>query len=168
MARERIEMKTGIVAETATSHAYSHFLSELSSHRNDYVRLLGLEPQETLSLIGLVEQGFSYQELENLRRNTRLSTEEFFEVIQVAPRTLARRKATSRLLPEESDRLLRTSRVFGKALDLFEGDLDGALHWLRTPQPALGSATPLHLSRTEVGAHEVETLMGRLEHGVFS
>ena len=69
--------------------------------------------------------------------------------------------------PDESDRLLRASRVFGRALELFEGDPEAARRWLGLPQPALGGATPLAFARTEAGAREVEDLVGRLEHGVF-
>ena len=33
---------------------------------------------------------------------------------------------------------------------------------------ALGGATPLDFAKTEPGAREVENVLGRLEHGVFS
>jgi hypothetical protein len=33
---------------------------------------------------------------------------------------------------------------------------------------ALGGAVPLAVARTELGALEVERLIGRLEHGVFT
>ena len=68
--------------------------------------------------------------------------------------------------PEESDRLLRVSRVFGRALELFEGDRDAAATWLTSPQRALGGLVPFELAKTDVGAQEVERLVGRLEHGI--
>jgi len=36
------------------------------------------------------------------------------------------------------------------------------------PNRALGNLSPLEMAATETGAREVENLMGRLEHGVFS
>ena len=81
---------------------------------------------------------------------------------------MTRRKREGRFLPEESDRLLRASRLFGKALQLFEGDRDAATEWLTTAQPGLGGIVPLDLAKSEVGVLEVERLIGRLEHGVFS
>ena len=60
------------------------------------------------------------------------------------------------------------SRVFARAIELFEGDDRAARRWLSAPQRALGGAVPLTLAKTEVGAREVERLVGRLEHGVFS
>jgi uncharacterized protein (DUF2384 family) len=37
-----------------------------------------------------------------------------------------------------------------------------------TAKKALENQTPLEYSRTELGAREVENLIGRLEHGVFA
>ena len=133
-----------------------------------YVILLGLEPADTARLVEQVEKGFSYGELEHLQANVSLSRSELADLVQVKPRTLDRRKREGHLLPEESDRLLRVSRVFGKALELFEGDPKSAREWLSAPQTALGGAVPLDMARTDIGAREVEALAGRLEHGVFS
>jgi putative toxin-antitoxin system antitoxin component (TIGR02293 family) len=90
------------------------------------------------------------------------------EILMIPPRTLQRRRAGGRLEPDESDRLVRLSRIYGKAIELFEGDNRAALAWLRSPLRALGGAAPLALSKTEPGAQEVEHLISRLEHGVFS
>jgi putative toxin-antitoxin system antitoxin component (TIGR02293 family) len=48
----------------------------------------------------------------------------------------------------------------------FEGSLEEARSWLRTPNRALGEASPLEFATTDVGTREVEQLIGRLEHGV--
>jgi putative toxin-antitoxin system antitoxin component (TIGR02293 family) len=122
----------------------------------------------TPRLVERVEEGFSFGELERLRQNMGISMDEMAELVQIRPRTLDRRKKEGRLHPEESDRLLRATRVFGRAIALFEGDVEGALGWLSTPKRALGGAVPLEMARTEIGAREVEGLIGRLEHGVFS
>jgi putative toxin-antitoxin system antitoxin component (TIGR02293 family) len=133
-----------------------------------YVLLLGLEPADTARLVDRVKKGFSYRELEHLQDNFGLSRSELADLVQVKPRTLDRRKREGRLLPEESDRLLRVSRVFGRALELFEGDPKSAREWLSASRTALGGAVPLHMARTDIGAREVEALADRLEHGVFS
>jgi putative toxin-antitoxin system antitoxin component (TIGR02293 family) len=133
-----------------------------------YLLLLGLDPMDTSRLVERVEEGLSFGELEHLRRNMNLSREEVAELVQIRPRTLDRRKREGRLHPEESDRLLRASRVFGKAIALFEGDAASARGWLSSAQRALGGAVPLEMAKTEIGAREVEDLIGRLEHGVFS
>ena len=40
--------------------------------------------------------------------------------------------------------------------------------WLTSRQFGLGGAVPLEYAETEVGAREVEDLLGRIEHGVYS
>lgn len=130
--------------------------------------LLGLEEVGTRELVHRVSEGFPYTVLENLRENVGLSANEIAELVQINPRTLSRRKQEGRLRTDESDRVLRLSRVYGKALGLFGGDLDKARHWLSTPKVALGGEPPLDYSRVDVGAQEVVDLIGRIEHGVPS
>jgi putative toxin-antitoxin system antitoxin component (TIGR02293 family) len=130
--------------------------------------LLGLETFDAPALLKTVEKGFLYRTFERFRRNICLPFEQVTELVAIPRRTLTRRKRQGRFLPDESDRLLRASRLFGKTLELFEGDREAATKWLTTAQPALGGTVPIDLAKTDVGAREVETLIGRLEHGVFS
>jgi putative toxin-antitoxin system antitoxin component (TIGR02293 family) len=133
-----------------------------------YVVLLGLRTFDWASLIRAVERGFPYETIEHLQRNTVIAIDTLLDWLQISTRTLARRKQQGRFEPEESDRLLRASRVFGRALELFEGDRDAAVEWMFSPLPALGGETPIGISRTELGSREVENLAGRIEHGVYS
>jgi len=133
-----------------------------------YVALLGLETFAAQDLLKTVGKGLRYRTFERFQRNTDLPLESLLAWIDVPRRTLTRRKREGRFLPDESDRLLRATRLFGQTLELFEGNRQAATDWLTTAQPALGGATPLDLARTEVGAREVERLIHRLEHGVFS
>lgn len=133
-----------------------------------YVALLGLRNYEPLKIYAHVRAGLSFASFERFQRNTSLSSNALAALVQLPPRTVARRKATGRLEPDESDRLLRASRVFGRALELFEGDADRAREWLLNEQPLLGNLVPLDLATTDVGSLEVEHLIGRLEHGIPS
>ncbi|CAN5542880.1 DUF2384 domain-containing protein [soil metagenome] len=130
--------------------------------------LLGLEEMGTRELVHRVSEGLPYEVLEHFRENVGLSANEVADLTQVNPRTLNRRKREGRLHTDESDRMLRLSRVYGKALGLFGGDLIKAQHWLSTPKVALGGESPLDYSRVDVGAQEVVDLVGRIEHGVPS
>jgi putative toxin-antitoxin system antitoxin component (TIGR02293 family) len=171
-AKKGATMSQTVRADSEEGTDLSRFWGEIESGGwgadHPYLLLLGLDPMDTTRLVELVEEGLSFGELEHLRQNMGLSREEMAELVQIRPRTLDRRKKEGRLHPEESDRLLRASRVFGRAIALFEGDAEGASGWLSSPQRALGGAVPLEMARTEIGAGEVEGLIGRLEHGVFS
>jgi putative toxin-antitoxin system antitoxin component (TIGR02293 family) len=61
---------------------------------------------------------------------------------------------------------MRLTRLVGIALQLFEGDLEEMRAWLTAPHSALADQAPLDFATTEVGAREVENLIGRLEYGV--
>ncbi len=129
---------------------------------------LGLTATQTDRLVCQIEAGLPFKALESLVALSGLSFTLIASVLGIPDRTLARRKAAGRFAPDESERLLRISTVFEKAVDLFEGDVAGAVMWLTRPRRALSHQTPLAYSRTELGAREVENLIGRLEHGVFS
>jgi putative toxin-antitoxin system antitoxin component (TIGR02293 family) len=58
--------------------------------------------------------------------------------------------------------------VFARTVDLYDGDATRALGWLTSALIALEGRRPFDLLATEVGARDVETILGRLEHGVFS
>ena len=129
---------------------------------------LGLTATRTDRLVCQIEAGLPFKALESLAALSGLSVTLIASTLGIPERTLARRKAVGRFAPDESERLLRVSTMFEKAVELFEGDVTGAVTWLTSPQRAFGRQTPLAYSRTELGAREVENLIGRLEHGVFS
>jgi putative toxin-antitoxin system antitoxin component (TIGR02293 family) len=129
---------------------------------------LGLSTLSTDDLIRAVQRGFSFKSLETFSAETGFAPAEIASIAGIPERTFARRKVAGRLSPEESERLLRISTVFEKAAALFEGDVGETLEWLTQPKKALGDKVPLAYSRSELGAREVENLIGRLEHGVFT
>jgi putative toxin-antitoxin system antitoxin component (TIGR02293 family) len=131
-----------------------------------YAALLGLRRYDAPYVAEQVQRGLAFTAFERFVRNTALSAPELAQLIAVPPRTLARRRVAGRLGPDEADRLARLARVFARAVELFEGDVEGALRWLRRPARALGLVAPLTLASTDAGALEVESLIGRLEHGL--
>ena len=130
--------------------------------------ILGIRSTGTPELIEQLEAGFPFEALRKFEANSGVAAAEVVSILGIPERTLARRRAAGRLAPEESERLLRISNVFEKAVELFDDDLASAVQWLTTPKKALGGGIPLRYARTEPGAREVENLIGRLEYGVFS
>ena len=135
---------------------------------NSFVALLGLHTAETPALVESIRKGLSYQSWERLLKNSGLVVFELADAVHITTRTLSRRKTEGRFQPDESDRIARVARVFAAAISLFEGAVEPAREWFTVPQRALGGATPLHYASTEIGALEVERLIGRLEHGIAS
>jgi putative toxin-antitoxin system antitoxin component (TIGR02293 family) len=115
-----------------------------------------------------IKRGFSFETLVRLEFNTGVSLALLASVIGIPERTLARRKAAGKLKPDESERLLRVSNLFERCVELFDGDVTAAVNWLVSTKTALNRQTPLLYARTELGAREVEDLIGRLNGGIFS
>lgn len=114
-----------------------------------------------------VEDGLPTEALETAMNQTGLSWTEIGELV-IPRRTFSHRKQNGEpLTSEESDRLLRLLRAVGKAKETFQNS-DKAERWLRTSNRALGGRTPLEMLRTESGARLVETVLGRIAHGIYS
>ncbi len=154
------------VSEAAVD--YSAAMSTATSGQHEYLSLLGLRSFDTASLLKRLDEGLSYAAFERLKRRLKVSSQELADAALITHRTLARRKKAGRMQPDESDRLVRLARVFSRAIELFEGDSEGAQAWMMRPNRAFGEVSPFEMVRTDVGAREVENLIGRIEHGVIS
>ena len=84
----------------------------------------------------------------------------------ISRRTLQdRRKKRLPLTPEASDRAVRLARLDAQATEVL-GDAGRGRRWLRTPNPSLEGRVPLELSVSSEGARLVETVLGRIAHGI--
>src|SRR5437588_12140548 len=118
-------------------------------------------------LIQRIQKGLRFSELKTLQDTLDLPFDKLAAKLSISRSTLQRRKAAGRLSPDESDKVIRYSRLVRQAADFF-GDIEKARAWLKHPQYGLGGAVPLDYARTEAGAREVENLLGRMQYGVYS
>jgi putative toxin-antitoxin system antitoxin component (TIGR02293 family) len=89
-------------------------------------------------------------------------------IIGISDRTLSRRLANDeRLTAEESDRMVRLARVVAMATDTL-GTSAKAASWLQSPNMVLGGQAPLDILDTDSGTRTVETVLGRIEWGLYS
>ncbi len=65
------------------------------------------------------------------------------------------------------DRASRMASLRARAEDVF-GDPELAWKWLNRSNRALAHKTPLELMDTDAGFQSVVTILGRLEHGIYS
>lgn len=153
---------------TATDvQKFQKFLKSGMPGPHAYVVLLGLSRFDFPGVIEQIEEGLPYSALERLQKNTGFTTEQLVDLLQIPRRTLARRKTSGRLSPEESDRLVRLARVYARTLHLFVGDVAASTRWLLKAQYSFGGVRPIEMVRTDVGAQEVERLIDQIEHGIF-
>ena len=92
---------------------------------------------------------------------------ELATALDLSPRSLQRRRRSGRLARYESDRLYRLARILALA-DEFLGDHERAVRWLKHPNRALGGFAPITALDTELGARQVENVLGRIAYGGVS
>ncbi|MGH9518642.1 MAG: type II RES/Xre toxin-antitoxin system antitoxin [Terriglobales bacterium] len=113
-----------------------------------------------------VEAGLGLETLERLKQ-LGLSFTELAETV-VAPRTLKHRRSRGEnLSPQESDRVLRVTRVVNQAEQTF-GNRAKAWAWLRQSDDHLENRTHLSLLRTEAGARLVEEQLMQIADGIYT
>ena len=126
-----------------------------------------LGAEEPTGLVSAVREGIPAGRFDALKELLGVSTERLTEVVGISPSTLSRRRKRGRVDNDESERILRVARIALRAAEVLGGP-ENARKWLTEPARALGGEKPLAFADTEPGAREVERLLIRLEHGVYS
>jgi len=114
-----------------------------------------------------IRAGLSFRAVQNLQKALDLPMERIASVLGMSRATLHRRKLQGKIDREASEKLVRYQSLLKKAEEVF-GDAENAREWLTHPQRGLGNAVPLEFAKSELGAREVENLLGRIEYGVYS
>lgn len=117
--------------------------------------------------IELVRRGLPVAAVDSIANAVGLSQAELFHLQAISERTLIRRKKEGRVSSDESAKVLRVARIVHRAIAVFENRAK-AVEWLKSPNRALGSASPLSSLDTDLGAEAVLNTLGRIEHGVFA
>ncbi len=128
------------------------------------VAALGEDTPTGLDIMRLVRRGLPTTTIEFVLETGRLTLAELDRIV-LPRKTLVNRRRLGRLTPEQSDRLVRVARMIAVAEETFGGQ-EKANSWLRRPTAALGGEKPLDLLDTDEGARQVETLLGRIGHGI--
>jgi putative toxin-antitoxin system antitoxin component (TIGR02293 family) len=128
-------------------------------------KVLGREIRTDVQLEQCAREGFPVGVLQELIERAVILPGELFAWV-IPRRTLAhRQKNQQRLSREESNRVSRVVRIYALAVETL-GDDAKAKHWLRRPLRQFGGRTPMEMLETDLGAHQVEVLLGRIGHGL--
>ena len=126
-------------------------------------QVLGEEVTSDADLARLVQRRISLRALAHIKRGG-FSDREIGEFI-IPDRTQRHRKAQRKPLSiEESDRLVRMTRIQALAEDVF-GEAKNANRWLREGLGILGGKSPLEVARTDAGARVVEQILAKIDWG---
>jgi len=114
-----------------------------------------------------IREGFPPAVVGELMRASGLTLKELASALDLSPRSLQRRRRSGRLARYESDRLYRLARIVAIAHECLD-DHERAMRWLKRPNRALGGLAPVTAIDTELGARQVENILGRIAYGGIS
>jgi putative toxin-antitoxin system antitoxin component (TIGR02293 family) len=141
-------------------HVYSRRLKSLLAGRDD-VREPGGWHERILA-------GLEFTAVDNLKTHAGLTDPELARLLGISEATLRRARAARSVLDvATSDRVYRLSKALAVAEEVLASP-EHAMTWLRRAQPGLGGQVPLELLATQAGADEVETLLRRIDYGVYT
>jgi putative toxin-antitoxin system antitoxin component (TIGR02293 family) len=124
---------------------------------------LGAEVRSEADLARLVHGRFALKVLASVKRFG--FTDREIEQFVIPARTQRHRRAKrERLTVEESDRLVRLTRLQALAEDVL-GDAGKANLWLRERLPILDGKRPLDVGETESGARVIEQILAKIDWG---
>jgi len=123
---------------------------------------------DVMSLVSSIRRGLEFQAFSLVLDTYQVSKQSMAQVLSIPMTTLHRRQAAGRLSKEESDKVVRYAQLHDQAVRLFEGNNEQANQWLHESLALLAGESPFQHASTEAGDREIEQLIGRIEHGVFS
>ena len=129
-------------------------------------RVLGRSLTSDRELRQAIREGFPHAVLGELLRSSGLTLKELADALDLSSRSLQRRRR-GRLAQFESDRLYRMARLLALARESL-GDDARAGRWFKRANRALGGVAPIAAIDTELGARQVENLLGRIAYGGMS
>lgn len=130
-------------------------------------RAVGRALSSDYDLREAIREGFRHAVVAKLMEASGLTLKQLAAALDLSPRSLQRRRASGRLARYESDRLYRLARIVALANE-YLGGRERALRWLKRPNHALGDVAPVAAIDTELGARQVENLLGRIAYGGIS
>ena len=129
--------------------------------------VLGRNLASQRDLCEAIREGFPPAVVEELMQASGLTLKELAEALDLSPRSLQRRRRSGRLAHFESDRLYRLARIVALAQQSL-ADRKSAARWLKRSNRALGGTAPIDAIDTELGARQVENVLGRIAYGGIS
>jgi putative toxin-antitoxin system antitoxin component (TIGR02293 family) len=125
---------------------------------------LGVDVASAADLARVVFIRIPLKALAHVTRTGSFSETEIQHFIIPARTRRHRQQRRERLTVEESDRLVRLTRIQALAEDVF-GNTAKANTWLRDPLAELNGNPPLELAQTEAGARVIEQILAKIDWG---
>lgn len=132
------------------------------------LQLLGIQGRHTsVEMVELLERGLTKRNYLKAKKNTGFSHQVMAVVLSVSTKTLEGKKSNDRLSDTASERLLKLAEVAALGNHVFNSP-ELFKEWLQRPLRPLDGKKPVELMVNMYGLETIKTLLGRIEHGVYS
>ena len=128
--------------------------------------VLGVKVRHDYDLEKLVIKGLPYQTIDLLIERIYPDDKKQRWLI-ISPSTYRRRQKSGYLTMFESERVERIARIYGIILSVWEGEEEPARRSMQTKHRLLDNRSPFEASLSELGARQVESILFRIEYGIF-
>lgn len=130
--------------------------------------VLGMAITTEFDLITLSNEGLKRASLDALISFLGVSRKPFVEgILDMSVKTIERKRTDDRLDRHTSSHIIEIAKVVEHAVAVFEDD-DKVRDWLATPNRSMNGMRPLELFHMPTGLALVNTVLGRIEEGVYS
>lgn len=117
--------------------------------------------------IGMIREGISKKDLENLKEKAGLDYNQLSKVLSVARATLINKKGNDKFDIDISEKIVGVADIYSYGYEVFE-DESRFNNWIFRSNRALGGLSPYDLLDNQYGRDEVKSLIGRIDYGVYS
>ena len=141
-------------AHTQTQHPYTHMV---------------LPPNSSHNMVQELSRGVTGKVAEKFRKKANIDESAFSRIIGYSRMHYSRlvKDGNKHLRSAATNRLYRFAQILEHAIDLYNGDEESALRWLKTPNAAFANATPMKMLSSEVGSDMVDELITQLGLGIL-
>jgi putative toxin-antitoxin system antitoxin component (TIGR02293 family) len=149
-------------------------METIVKHRLNLLDLLGgkdlipIKLDSPFDLIALSNEGITKASVEALIEHMGMTRKSFVEeILNLSVKTLERKKSDDKLDKYASSHVIEVAKVVEHAYEVFEEE-DKVKRWLNTPNRALNEMKPLDLFYIPTGLAMVDSILGRIEEGVYT
>lgn len=144
------------------------------TQKSDLINLLGgsslivMEIKSPFDIINLSNRGLKKASLDALIGHLGMSKRSFTEkILNISVKTMERKKSDDLLDKRTSSYIIEVAKVVEHAFEVFENE-EKVQHWLNAPNKTLNQMKPIDLFEMPTGLDLVNSVLGRIEEGVYS
>jgi len=119
-------------------------------------------------LIDLSKKGLKKSVLKNIASQLGISLAGTVKLLGITVKEFNEKNEDELFTTRHSEHILKLAELISRGRDLWGNEQDKFKAWLKDEIPALGEKKPIELLDTILGIEMVMTIIGRIEHGVYS